>query len=340
MKQIKMIKEMAAQGHTAKEIQNALEIQFGKEAFKHTAIYKYINEQRFGAPDIKEEDKPDYGYDFELQNTIQREINEFPFSSVRSIADNINCPPSTVYRYLTVYMGLVFKHTRWVPHKLTIEQSQIRVKESGLLAETLIRSKHYSFHNILTGDQSWFYFNYGADGAWLPEDEDNPEYERSKIQLEKMMLTIIWNPYDFYIVDFLPEGTSFNSTYFIDNILNPLNEQRLNIWHESDQRNIILHLDNCRVHNSKVSMKKINELGFSRAPHPPYSPDLAPSDFYLFGYIKNRLKGKRFKSRDDLKEEIFEILRSISIEKRKSVFEEWIHRCQWVSTNDGRYYKE
>jgi histone-lysine N-methyltransferase SETMAR len=36
------------------------------------------------------------------------------------------------------------------------------------------------------------------------------------------------------------------------------------------------------------------------APHPPYSPDLAPSDFYLFGYIKRCLAGLSFEDADRL----------------------------------------
>jgi hypothetical protein len=36
------------------------------------------------------------------------------------------------------------------------------------------------------------------------------------------------------------------------------------------------------------------------APHPPYSPDLGPSDFYLFGYVKRCLAGISFKDADQL----------------------------------------
>jgi hypothetical protein len=36
------------------------------------------------------------------------------------------------------------------------------------------------------------------------------------------------------------------------------------------------------------------------ASHPPYSPDLAPSDFYLFGYVKRCLAGLSFEDADQL----------------------------------------
>jgi hypothetical protein len=38
----------------------------------------------------------------------------------------------------------------------------------------------------------------------------------------------------------------------------------------------------------------------ARAPHPLYSPDLTPSDFYLFGYMKHCLRGQSFEADDEL----------------------------------------
>jgi histone-lysine N-methyltransferase SETMAR len=39
-------------------------------------------------------------------------------------------------------------------------------------------------------------------------------------------------------------------------------------------------------------------------PHPPYRPDLAPSDFHLFGALKDAIRGKRFGSDDEVSEEV------------------------------------
>ena len=43
-------------------------------------------------------------------------------------------------------------------------------------------------------------------------------------------------------------------------------------------------------------MAKLHELYFELSPHPPYSPDLAPSDHWLFADLKRMLQGKRFSS--------------------------------------------
>ena len=58
--------------------------------------------------------------------------------------------------------------------------------------------------------------------------------------------------------------------------------------------------DNAPVHKSIKTMVKLNDLRFELLPHPPYSPDLAPSDFYLFADLKKMLHGKRFSSDDEV----------------------------------------
>ncbi len=46
-------------------------------------------------------------------------------------------------------------------------------------------------------------------------------------------------------------------------------------------RPCLLH-DNAAPHTAKVTKETLEALGFRVLPHPPYSPDLAPSDFHLF----------------------------------------------------------
>lgn len=56
------------------------------------------------------------------------------------------------------------------------------------------------------------------------------------------------------------------------------------------------HMDNAKSHNAKLPEEKMKQLQIERLPHPAYSPDISPNDFFLYGYIKHNLKGKAFKS--------------------------------------------
>ena len=48
------------------------------------------------------------------------------------------------------------------------------------------------------------------------------------------------------------------------------------------------------------TMVKLNGLGFELLPHPAYSPDLVPSDYWLFDDLKKMLQGKRFGSNEEV----------------------------------------
>jgi histone-lysine N-methyltransferase SETMAR len=54
---------------------------------------------------------------------------------------------------------------------------------------------------------------------------------------------------------------------------------------------LFLH-DNASAHRLLETQNILAYLGFQCLDHPPYSPDLAPSDYYLFPGLKNELKGK------------------------------------------------
>ena len=54
-------------------------------------------------------------------------------------------------------------------------------------------------------------------------------------------------------------------------------------------------------HTFLVTRQKLLELGWDVLPHPPYSPDLAPSDYFLFRSLQNSLNDENFNNDDDIK---------------------------------------
>jgi histone-lysine N-methyltransferase SETMAR len=71
----------------------------------------------------------------------------------------------------------------------------------------------------------------------------------------------------------------------------------------------LLH-DNARPHNATATVSTIEEQRFECIPHPPYSPDLAPSDFYVFGPLKDALSGKQFRDDDEVRLTVHEWMRN------------------------------
>jgi hypothetical protein len=84
-----------------------------------------------------------------------------------------------------------------------------------------------------------------------------------------------------------------NANDYISHILDPLAEWRSSQVGGSG-RGLHIHTDNARPPAAKKVTEFLAGNGMERAAHPPYSLDLAPCDFYLFGYIQDRLAGASF----------------------------------------------
>ena len=70
--------------------------------------------------------------------------------------------------------------------------------------------------------------------------------------------------------------------------------------------------------------------------HPAYSPDLAPSDFFLFPKIKELLKGRHI---DDIRSNTTAALKAISQNQFQNCFEGWTRRWHRCIASQGEYYE-
>ena len=326
MDQSTVVLFFAKRGLNATQIERELKATLGAEAMPYSTITYTLRSRSWthSTPDPIENP---------LDDAIRQTLDEMPFASVRQIAHRLCQSSTTIYRHLTGALGFVLKHLRWVPHILTAAQKADRVGKSGELLRLLRSMNKGRRHLIVTLDECWFYLHEDHSVQWLPPGEKPAVRERITVQTPKMMLTIVWNTEGFHVVEILPKGAKFNADYFCNSILRAL------VPDDGDwgQRKMVIHADNARPHTALRTLAFMAENSMKPAPHPPYSPDLAPSDFYLFGYVKGRLTGQEFESREHLFEAISDILRAIPNEKLMEVFLEWERRLQRCIDMDGEY---
>jgi transposase len=91
---------------------------------------------------------------------------------------------------------------------------------------------------------------------------------------------------------------------------------------------MIVHADNAGPYVAKCVTEYMDHNSLKRAPRPPHSPDLAPSDFYTFGYVKHRLQSHQFTEGAELASAISENVNQIPIDAFVDVFDKWMRRFQ------------
>ena len=85
---------------------------------------------------------------------------------------------------------------------------------------------------------------------------------------------------------FFEQGHTISSAYYAGE-LRPLRHEIARKRRGKLTRGALLLQENVPAHTSQVAMTAATECGFQILPHPLYSPDVAPSDFYLFPKLKS-----------------------------------------------------
>jgi histone-lysine N-methyltransferase SETMAR len=128
---------------------------------------------------------------------------------------------------------------------------------------------------------------------WTKRGEPAPKKAKTVLSAGKVMALVFWDAKGILFIDYLQKGKTINGEYYA-NLLNRLKTAIAEKRPGMNRKKVLFHQDNAPVHSCTVAAKKIEELGFELVPQPPYSPDLAPSDFHLFPKLKIFLGGKKF----------------------------------------------
>ena len=121
------------------------------------------------------------------------------------------------------------------------------------------------------------------------------------------MATIFWDSKGVLYVDFLTERRTINAEYYSALLESPVKTAIRN-KRKRAQTSLFLLQNNARPHVAARAMDTIQKLKWKVLPHPPYSPDLAPSDYHFFGPLKEHRGGTRFRNNEEIIQDVQEWL--------------------------------
>jgi len=104
-----------------------------------------------------------------------------------------------------------------------------------------------------------------------------------------------WDQDGILLIDYLPKGQTTNAEYYSSLLVQLKDILKEKICAKFTKGVLFLH-GNAPVHRALATQKKLAYLGFQFQDNPPYSPDLAPSDYRLFFRLKKQFKSLHFLS--------------------------------------------
>ena len=120
----------------------------------------------------------------------------------------------------------------------------------------------------------------------------------------------------------VPTGQTVNKEYYVE-VLREFRKRfrrkkpalfKSGQWH--------FHQDNASVHNSILVTDYLIKMGIKTVPQPPYSPDLGPSDFWLFP----KLTGCRYERIEEMKEAVTKVIDTLTQEDIHGAFQKSLDR--------------
>lgn len=265
----------------------------GEAVLKKSVAYRWFKKFGGGVTDIK--DQPRAGRPKTLDPEALREVIEADTSkSVRRLSSELAISKSGVHRQLHE-LGKVNRHCREIPHELTPEMAKKRIEICQKLLQN--PSDQRFFKRIVTCDEKWVYFrNNSKENQWIDRGSTAlPVVRRERFE-KKVLLCVWWNFEGLVHFELVPDGRTINTELYSAQLERMYSVMRQKYPSLVNRKRVILQQDNAKPHTSVRTQEKIKELELEVLPHPAYSPDLAPSDYYLFRSMAHFLRGRCFEN--------------------------------------------
>ena len=133
----------------------------------------------------------------------------------------------------------------------------------------------------------------------------------------KVMGIVFWDAEGLILAEFLEPGQTVTAARYVQT----LHKLHCALRDKHPERNIIILHDNTRPLAARLTSEAITKMGWEVLPHTSYSPDMAPSDYHLFGFVKDQLHRQRYETTEAIQKTVRQCLRMAGTEfYRRGIF--------------------
>ena len=222
---------------------------------------------------------------------------------------------------------------------LSVEQKANRLEICQDLLGRLEIEPNF-LHKVITGYETWV-FDYD------PEPNGKVRNGTRKFLLIqrkhawadpawKQWLLLFFDSHGIVHKEFVPSGQTVNHAFYKD-VLERLRKRVQRVRNDIADDWVLQH-DNALVHTALSIREFLAKKNIPVLPHPPYSPDLTPCDFYLFPKLKSKLKGHHFGTMENIQKIVTDELNTLTKNDFQYCYDKWKKRNHCV-TSQGSYFE-
>lgn len=319
---------------------------YGENEVSYQLVKRWISKFQSGVYAVK--DAPRSGRRVSVMTPkIIKKVSEIVSSEARytgkQIASMAGISEGTARKILKHKLGLKRKTARWIPHLLTDGQKRQRVLIAKKLLKMYSNFDRRLLVDIVTGDETWVHFFEPQrkidNKVWATKHGRRPVIAKRILSAKKVMMAVFFNINGPVLQVSVPKGRSVTGNFYKNKVLKKLRKYFVKRRPKTGLRGVRLLHDNAPAHTSNTVVDFLKRERVKVLPHPPYSPDLAPADFFLFPKLKRMLSGRRYRSRSDIGSAVYQCLRAIPKAAYEKAFKDWIRRLKCCILHKGEYFE-
>ena len=257
------------------------------------------------------------------------------------IEASLNISRTRVHSILHDHLKVKKVCSRWIPHNLSQAEKDVRVKwcQENLKKFNSGASKHV--YDIVTCDETWIY-SYEPETkqqstVWVFPDDPRPTKVVRARSASKKMIAAFFGKSGYIATVPLEDHRTINALWYTTICLPKVVAE---LRKKNSKRRIILHQDNASSHIASLTMDYLKREKIELMTHCPYSPDLAPNDYFLFPFIKNKMRGQRFNNSEEAVEAYKCHVSAMPLSEWHKCFENWFIRMQKCIDAAGEYFEK
>lgn len=331
---------------SALEAHGELDTTLGDQAPSYATVTRWYREFQAGREDFQDDPRsgrPPTAVTEENVAAAKNLIDDDPRITQAMIASHLNIGSAAVDTILHEHLRMRKLCARWIPHVLTDSQKRARLDFCRFLIDRYENSRNQRQFEVITGDETWLYHfdveTKRSSAEWVPEGGQRPVKARRSRSQGKRMFAVFFDSQGVIAMVKVEGQATVTARWYIENCLPVVIDNVRRRAPRTGMRGRKLHHDNAPAHTAAATREFLSEQGISTLPHPPYSPDLAPCDFWLFPTMKRMLRGRRFESDEALEEAAVEAIENIPIEEFGNFMDKWLHRAHKCIQFQGGYFE-
>ena len=317
-----------------------LQTAFGASCMNQASVFEWHKRFKEARESVREDES--YGRSKEvrtpeLMGQIKIFMDKDPRVSIETICAQFDVSVGTVHTIIREELKMRKICAKFVPRVLREVQKERCCHDSREMVEQ-INSDPTVLDALVTCDESWIDC-YDPEtkrqiSQWKHAGSPKPKKAKQSKSTHKLLMIPFFDSTGMIYMHRVPTGETIHKEYYVEFLreFRKRFRQKRSALFKSGQWHF--HQDNTPVHNSILVTDYLTKMGIKTVSHRPYSPDLAPCDFWLFP----KLRGCRYETNEEMKDAVTKVIDMFTQEDFHGAFQKLLERYMCIAAG-GDYFE-